>query len=407
MNLNRNLQITTKVSTHQNTLLNQNTRSQNTSSQNTYYKQLHEKALSIAKNYHRCEIELIDIIEKVDKHKIFYTFGYSSLYSYVSDYLGLSKDVAAIFINVARKTREVPALKEEIKNGTLSVSKARRMTAVLTVENQEHWLHLAKTQSKAILEKEVAKVNPKLAVLTKAQFVHASVEVKEKASIKKIDQVVRVQLQLGVSEKIMIKLRRAQDILSQKMKQSVDLEQTLDVMLDTYLEKEDPVKKAERQFIRGKVKKIKSVPGHNIEKEGLDQNAEKANPETRDLTTEQFKQDVQVQTSKEVNQEARVQITTQSINQIASQSISQNTHDNTKQQKRIPFAASIKHQVNLKYQGRCGHTDKQGKRCSQSRFLEIHHMKPVSQGGSNDIDNLILYCHGHHKMEHLVLENRV
>jgi hypothetical protein len=350
------------------------------SSQNTYYKQLHEKALSIAKNYHRCEIELIDIIEKVDNYKIFYTFGYSSLYSYVADYLGLSKDVAAIFINVARKTREVPALKEEIKNGALSVSKARRMTAVLTVENQEHWLHLAKTQSKAILEKEVAKVNPKLAVLTKAQFVHASVEVKDKAVIKKIDQVVRVQLQVGVSEKIMLKLRRAQDILSQKMKQSVDLEQTLDVMLDTYLDKQDPVRKAERQMIRGKVKKVKSVPGHNIEKEGLDQ-----------------------KTLDQAHPEARVQSADQSI----SQSTNENANQNTKQHKRAPFTAIIKHQVNLKYHGRCGHIDNQGKRCSQSRFLEIHHKKPVSQGGSNDIDNLILYCHGHHKMEHMMLYHRV
>ena len=67
---------------------------------------------------------------------------------------------------------------------------------------------------------------------------------------------------------------------------------------------------------------------------------------------------------------------------------------------REPLSAHLKHQVYLKDQGRCSYKDKNGGTCSSSRFLEIHHIKPVSQGGLNTLENLTLLCHGHHKAIH-------
>ncbi|MCB0390845.1 MAG: HNH endonuclease, partial [Bdellovibrionales bacterium] len=53
-----------------------------------------------------------------------------------------------------------------------------------------------------------------------------------------------------------------------------------------------------------------------------------------------------------------------------------------------------------KYQGQCAYQNANGQKCNQSTFLEIHHKRPVSQGGANDISNLVLLCSGHHKMLH-------
>ncbi len=317
-----------------------------------FKQQLHYKALAVAQKYKRCELELIDILEQVDKYKICYSFGYSSLYNYASDYLGPSKDVAAIFINVARKTRELPALREEIKKGHITVSKARRMTSVINNQNQDHWLKLAKSCSKAQLEKEVARVQPKQAVLTRTKYVAAELEIKEKAVIKTLEQEVRIQLQVGVSEELMLKLRRVQDILSQKRRKPVDLEGALEVITEIYLPKEDPVKKAQRQKMRGQLndtKAKKSVPGHNA------------------------------------NQQSRLDV-----------------KEKSKKQKTVrkPFTAQEKHQVYLKYRGKCGYKDSDDRSCNQSMFLEIHHKKPVSKGGTNNLSNLLLLCNGHHKVMH-------
>ena len=99
---------------------------------------IHEEALSVVKRYKVCEVELIEIFEKSDQFKVHYALGFSSLFKYATDGLGLSPEVAYTFINVARKTKEVPALKEEIKQGTITVSKAKRISPVLNGANQEN-----------------------------------------------------------------------------------------------------------------------------------------------------------------------------------------------------------------------------------------------------------------------------
>ena len=53
---------------------------------------LHEKAKQTAKHYLRLEKELLELIIQIDKKKAFYRFGYSSLFTYVTESLNLSPD---------------------------------------------------------------------------------------------------------------------------------------------------------------------------------------------------------------------------------------------------------------------------------------------------------------------------
>ena len=86
------------------------------------YKQLDLKALKISKDFKRCESDLLDIIIQIDENRVFYKLGYSSLFQYVAQRLELSDAQAYSFINVARKSKEVPKIKEEIKKGNITVS---------------------------------------------------------------------------------------------------------------------------------------------------------------------------------------------------------------------------------------------------------------------------------------------
>ena len=38
--------------------------------------------------------------------------------------------------------------------------------------------------------------------------------------------------------------------------------------------------------------------------------------------------------------------------------------------------------------------------CEAESHLELHHILPLSMGGNNDIGNLMVLCHGHHKEIH-------
>ncbi len=320
---------------------------------------IHARAVDVARRYRKCEIELIEVLQEVDAGRVFTCLGYPSLFKYCCEALGLSEEVTYAFIGVARKARAVPALQEELRSGRLSVSKAKRIVPVLNQSNQSEWLKLASTASKREIEKRVARAAPRT-----SDRLSYSAGPRDKV----LQREARVQLQVDVSEDVMLKLRRAQDILSSKRQQSVGLEETLSALLDSYIRKEDPVEKAKRSHIAGRLAPQKSTPAELTDTPSGDQNP------TLALAT------------------ARSAKPTSNAGTRHTAKLGPGTV-------RRPIAAKIKHQVFLKFGGQCAF-ERNGKRCGQRRFLHIHHRVPIASGGTNEISNLLLLCSGHHRVEH-------
>ena len=78
-----------------------------------------------------------------------------------------------------------------------------------------------------------------------------------------------------------------------------------------------------------------------------------------------------------------------------SDSTSQSVTDN----KREHIPQDILNQVILRDKGRCSF-EKYGRRCHHRRFLNIHHIKPVKDGGRNTVENLTTLCEVHHTYLH-------
>ncbi|MGE0634116.1 MAG: HNH endonuclease signature motif containing protein [Pseudobdellovibrionaceae bacterium] len=398
-------------------------------------KQIHERAMEVAKAYKRSEIELIEILEQVDRYRIYYQHKCNSLFTYATEVLKLSNEVAYIFIGVARKTREVPELKEEIRNGSITVSKAKRMTSVLTKENKSEWISLAKTSTKHQLEKQIAIAKPTEAVREKLEYSGApkeqikliKLEAKEK-SVSSGKDAVRVQLQIGVSEELMLKLRRIQDLESSKRKRAVSLEESLNVMADLYLEKHDPLKRAKRQKMRGKLqdegnpKTMNSTGREDVQTEAsnsLQDTGTSQTVDTQSKTIDSFtrsekfyskamssrcgvesgdsKTESKCDSSAEIHNSDKAERNSTVSHNIQGPGI---TPEMQASKIRKPLKASVKHSVQLMYNSQCTYTDSEGKRCSQRRHLDIHHIIQASQGGGDKLENLTLLCSGHHKMIH-------
>jgi hypothetical protein len=275
---------------------------------------IHLRAVEISRRYLRAEAELVCILQKVEEHRVFVRRGHASLFAYVVSELGLSESVAYGLITVARKVREVPELGVLVGTGEISLSNARRVAAVLTSGNQSEWLKKASELTARQLEKEVVKIKPEAATRERASYVTPE----------------RVRLELGMSEAEMLKLRRIQDLLSQKTGRAVSLEETISTLGAEFLKRHDPVEKAKRQV-------VKKSPSASL----------------KTLVTG-----------------------------------------------RVPLPAALKHQVNLRDERRCTYVN-QGKRCNQSRWIEIHHIQPVSQGGPNTLENLTTLCSSHHDLQHV------
>lgn len=152
---------------------------------------LHNTALTIAGQYRSAEAALIDILQLIDEKKMFLSLGYTSLFDYSVKALKLSESNASNFITVARKSKSVPELKMAISAGDLTVSKARKITPVLTPANQAYWIELAKTLPKHKLEKEIAKLLPEVLTPERTRYVSAN----------------RIEFKMGVSEELLEKLK--------------------------------------------------------------------------------------------------------------------------------------------------------------------------------------------------------
>ncbi len=278
--------------------------------------QLHERAIQLSREFRRVESELILIIGEIDQQTFFKRLGYASLFTYAVGALGLSEANAYSFISVARKSREIPELKTAVIEQKITVAKASRIVAAITKENAPDLVKFAETHTTRQTEIEVARLQPSAAVSDRIRFKGEDL----------------VQLECGITNGTHEKLERVKSILAAKGQFSLD--KVLSEVLDDYLQRHDPVKKAERVLAK--------------------------KPKTTKLCTLRVRPG----------------------------------------SKRIPLPARTRHQVHARDQGRCTHTNENGERCGNDRWIELHHVQLVSNGGGNEVENLTILCGFHHDLVH-------
>lgn len=202
----------------------------NTYGLNAQEKTIHERALEKARVLKKAHAELLAAVIEVDISRLYVKFQLNSTFSYCTKILGLSEDVTCTLTRLARVSSVVPELKMAIDEGGLNISNARHIAAILTPENKSEWLEKAKILPQKKLQYEVAKSFPQQAVQERAKFIAAD----------------RIKLEMGLNAKMMEDFRRAQDLVSQKLKGAASLEVTMEELLQFFLERNDPLVKAKR-----------------------------------------------------------------------------------------------------------------------------------------------------------------
>ena len=218
----------------------------------TRVRQLHERALRVAQAYLGAEAELIEILQGMDETKGFRHYGAKSLFDYATTVLKLSTATTFNLTTVARKSREVPELKEAIRAGTLTLSKARKTVPVLTSANQAKWIGLAQTLTSRELEREVARARtePFIQEQRRTEERRMTREYLEQDSHDPAGDESdfdgeapspKHELKFAVNRELMRKLERAKALLAHAHSKTVTLEETVEAALDLFLESKDPL----------------------------------------------------------------------------------------------------------------------------------------------------------------------
>jgi 5-methylcytosine-specific restriction endonuclease McrA len=293
---------------------------------------LDDKAAEIIQRYRSEEQKLISVLQQIEAKFVFRELGYSSMYQYCVERHKFSESRAYELIYVARKCTDVPQLKAAIEAGAVSVSAAKRIGSVVTQENAELWITQAATLKQKDLERAVATVNPKAAVKEMVKPVAAD----------------RRMLVVGISPALEGKLARVRELVAQSSAKPCDLEKALEQMADLFLERKDPVQRAERITQKKLLAESKG--------------------------------------NQHVSSKVEVPV--------------KNSAPAVGRQSRSPIPAAIRHQVMLRDRGECQGKTPQGTRCGCRQWTDIHHVRPVSCGGTDDLANLLTLCRNHHRQVH-------
>ncbi len=239
--------------------------------------------------------------------------------------MNLSEAITCEFTAVVHKGREVPELKEAVLAGEVTLSKAKKICSVITPQNKNEWIELAKCETSRVIEMCVARANPKEQTIESAKYTSGD----------------RLEFKLGVSDEWFANLKQVKDLLSQKFGRNVDSEEALGHIMKDFIQRNDPVLKAERAMA-------------SSEKRAQKQNS--PFPGT-------------------VNSKKQTKPRREKI-------------------KRITF-----HQLNVRDGNQCTHVGRFG-RCEEKRWLDTHHIVEVTKGGTNALENLTTLCRAHHQAHH-------
>ncbi len=290
---------------------------------------LHAEIQKVVENIKSQEAKLIQLLQQLDREFGYKALGFASLWEYAVRGLGMTESQASSYIAVSRKATQVPALGRAIEAGELSVSKAKRITSAIHFGNAEVWIEKAQSLTQRELEREIFRADPQT---------HLDPKLRQK------DRLYRMVL--SVTDQFLTQLEDAQELMGENNR-----EVALERILQDYLDKKDPVRKAERA---------------------------KRKSETQAPVDEKRKGD-------------------------SAQSLP--SHSSRNVQRRVP--AAIQHLIHLRDRGVCQHFFPDGRKCQSRRGIHLHHEHEFGAGGGHEPSNLSTYCRAHHQLIHFQRDMRL
>jgi hypothetical protein len=426
--------------------------------------ELHATALRLSREYRELEARLCECLREIDETKLFKKLGWPSLFIYATRELGLTEAVAYAFISVARKSREIPQLKAAIEEKTLSVAKASRMVSGLNLENAGELIDFAKTRSTRELEAELARRNPESRRRDQVRFVDGdSVELRTYLPKSVNLKLERVMALLAQKRKPTNLAAAIESVLDEYLKHHDPVEKAKRAEMRAVRRLQVPTHDVAHQDMHAEEQAVSQHEAFRYEVNREAEHGEKQTTPTKCQTSgDDFDKKVKcakerVANKRSLSRYAPVQDQKSRLGQESKPGSSpaqsqepirgqgsprENNprprpspgpkHESDLNNKyllrtrrvcaeaqgqrpvpkqgptpnhkpaslRRPLSASEKHAVFLRDEGRCTFVNERGERCSNDRYLHVHHIKMVSQGGTNELSNTIVLCSVHHDLVH-------
>ena len=307
---------------------------------------------------------------EISRRGLFRELGYSSMVSYASEELGFSAVKIRDFVRLARKLEELPRLKESVARGEVGYTKAREVIKVATPKTEARWVAEATKSSRKVLAAKVAQVR-KTAQVRRANPTQPELLPAARIDAELIREVpVRVGMEMSPEqfaryEALWEKLYKLDGVPVGSNK--------ADVLLEA---------------LAGRVAEVERGTLGDASTCNQCNNTTSAPRVAHQIHIHQCLdcEQATVQTSA-----GEKRLSAETVDRLHCDAVI--TRPGRRAGATIP--PKIRREVLNRDRRRC-----QGAGCTHTRFLEIHHKRPVSRGGGNDPDNLITLCGACHRLVH-------
>jgi 5-methylcytosine-specific restriction endonuclease McrA len=291
---------------------------------------------------------------EINERKLFLELGHASINQYAAQELNFSSSRTGDYLSLCRSFEKLPKVKEKVESGELGYTAARVVAQVANEETEDQWVEFGLNHSRRELEIEAKRAKQDAADAAVGQASLLPVQPKSRPAAV-VQQKVILEMsptQLARYEALWEKVRKQRNVSADKV------EALLEIMGD-FLTESSP----RGEHLPSNKPPVQIHIHHCSE-------CEKA-------TTQTSKGELEIGKAELEKAQCDCQI---------SQPGQRNTTSIAPSVRRLVFARA-RHQC--QYPG-----------CNHTRFLEIHHVVPRSEGGGNDPDNCICLCSTHHALHH-------
>jgi hypothetical protein len=320
----------------------------------------------------RCTVaDFLRALMEVDSRRLYLRESCSSLFIYCTQVLHLEESAAYNRIEVARAARRLPALLEAVDDGSITLTSARLLAPHLTVDNHSELLKAARHRSKRAVEVLVASLAPRPPAATVLRKVKTEPAVVEPAPLVTPSAPAPTSVATSTTESASAP--------------------------------------------------VVEPPATSTRPTSLVQ-APAGNSNVTALSAGTYKLQVTISTAthdklRRTRDLLRHALPTGDIAEILDRALTLLLDDLEKRRcaavttpregaslagrtRHIP--AAVKREVWRRDQGRCAFA-RGSRRCTETAFIEFHHVVPYADGGTATVENIELRCRAHNQYEAMLI----
>ena len=208
---------------------------------------IHQHMLESSKKERELTLLMISLVEEADRRKFYLDLGFATLYDYMTLGLKYSGGAAMRRISSARLTKEIPEIKEQILDGTLSLTNVSQ--AEQFIRNEAKHDHVMSIEEKKEVLKLIAGKSVRQAESTLIEISAAPEQTHLKDKVKIVSPTL-TQITFSASPEFMIQLEEAKGLLAHRLLNATVSEVLAEIMkfgLDGLRKQKFKVKKREQE----------------------------------------------------------------------------------------------------------------------------------------------------------------